>query len=77
LQLAVLEWIQHAGNFSDESETSSESGFSQAFGKMKKRFEPKYPRSKEDLLALMSLRLNDCRVSGNQRRERQTRPFGF
>ena len=30
----------------------------------------KHPTSKEDLLALTALRLNDCNLSGNQRRER-------
>jgi hypothetical protein len=68
LQLGkLLEWIQHAGDFSDESEIYGH----------KKRFEPKYPTSKEDLLALTALRLNKCNLSGNQRRERQTRSFGL
>jgi len=49
----ILEWIQHAGEFSDESETYGQ-----------KRFEPKYPTSKEDLLALTALRLKHCNISG-------------
>ena len=60
LQLGkILEWTQHAGDFSDESKI---------YGR--KRFEPKYPTSKEDLLALTALRLNDCNISGNQNGER-------
>jgi hypothetical protein len=64
LQLGkLLEWIQHAGDFSDESEIGIWGG---------KRFEPKYPTSKEDLLALTALRLSECNISGNQRRETNT-----
>jgi hypothetical protein len=50
----ILEWIQHAGEFSDESED--------IFGR--KRFEPRHPTSKEDLLALTVLRLDNCDLSG-------------
>ena len=57
----LLEWVKRAGDFSDESEI---------YGR--KRFEPKYPTSKEDLLALTALRLNRCNLSGNQRRETNT-----
>ena len=53
--------MQHAGDFSDESEIYGQ-----------KRFEPKYPTSKEDLLALTALRLSECNLSGNQRRETNT-----
>ena len=37
-----------------------------------KRFEPRYPKSKEDLLALTALRLDECNLSGNQRKEANT-----
>jgi hypothetical protein len=60
----LLEWTQHAGKFSDESIT---------YGK--KRFEPSRPTSKEDLMALTALRLNECNLSGNQKRE--THLFGL
>ena len=54
----LLEWAKRAGDFSDESNT---------YGR--KRFEPKHPTSKEDLLALTALRLHGCNLSGNQKRE--------
>ena len=57
----LLEWVKRAGDFSDESEIHGQ-----------KRFEPKYPTSKEDLLALAALRLHKCNLSGNQRRETNT-----
>jgi hypothetical protein len=67
LQLGeLLEWIQRAGNFSDESEMWDG-----------KRFEPRCPKSKEDLLALTALRLNGCNISGIQRRKMCTHPFCF
>jgi hypothetical protein len=52
----LLEWIRRAGCFSDESKVWG-----------KKRFEPRHPKSKEDLLALTALRLNTCNLSGKQR----------
>jgi hypothetical protein len=62
LQLGgLLEWIKRAGEFSDESTTCEE-----------KRFEPRCPTSKEDLLALTALRLDGCNLTGNQRRETNT-----
>jgi hypothetical protein len=50
--ISLLEWIQHAGG-------------STTWGL--KRFDPKCPESKEDLLALTALQLENCNISGNQR----------
>jgi hypothetical protein len=66
----LLEWVKRAGEFSDESDTGMKEG-------RQKRFEPRCPTSKEDLLALTALRLNGCNLSGDQRRETNTLALFF
>ncbi len=54
----LLQWIQNAGTFSDESKD--------AYGR--KRFEPQYPNSKADLLAMTALNLTGCSLTGKHTR---------
>jgi hypothetical protein len=61
----LLEWVPHAETFSDENEI---------YGG--KTFEPRYPKSIGDLLALTALRVDkgklSGKLSGNKRREIHT-----
>ena len=52
--MILLQWVQSAGTFSDESRDVK--GF--------KRFEPRYPKSKADFLAMTALRLDGCGLTG-------------
>jgi Leucine-rich repeat (LRR) protein len=56
--ITLLKWIQSAGDFTDGSLAPNYCGNN-------KRFEPKFPKSKEDLLALTALRLNECNITGS------------
>ncbi len=48
----VLEWVQSAGLFTDETRC---------------RWAPGYPKSQEDLLALTEIRFDGCHLTGNKR----------
>ncbi len=54
----LLEWIQSAGTLCDESRDVQ--GY--------KRFEPRYPKSREDFLVMTALRLDRCGLTGKQTR---------